>query len=311
MPTPTGYNKHKLDKINYVIEFAMDACDAPVQVYVRTLWPALLEALITYYAVDMTQIFTAYVKPHGALRGRRGGGHGRAKPKPTGPDRGSGKGKGAKRTWLKRWRAYSGFDPWDWLGRNLLGAEAAAARSVTPGVITMWTVYDLEQRVAYWLMMYEITEQFFYRWSSGVANSVYCQEQYRPWCFCRSATDGNIGLLLETPIMIEEVVKSRFTSWSAGNGIAVLGKGSSCYFKAKLATTGGVPDGTPGRRLIIRHDSGIRAESNDFMSVGDEVSASAIATDTGMWHFYTTGPGNYLIIELEMTVVGAEGFFET
>lgn len=309
-PTPTGYNKHKLDKINYVVEFAMDMCDAPIQVYIRTLWPALLEALITWYALDLTQIFTAWARPHSALRGRRGGGHGKAKPKPTGPDRGPGHGKGGKRTWLKRWTAYIGFDPWDWLGRNLPFAEANAGRAVSPGVVTMWTIYDLGQRIMFWVMVYEVTEQFFYKWASGIANSYYCKEQYRPWCMCTSATDSNLGQLDYTPIMIETVVKARSTAWSAGNGIMVFGAGSSAHFKAKFTSPGIHPPAEPGRKLVIRHESGVQFESPDMTVVGGEVAVGGQATEAGMWYFFTTGPGTYLIAELEMTVVGSETFFD-
>lgn len=294
-----------LEKWNYLVNFWFDTCDAPYSVYIRTLWPALMEAFISYYAVDLTQIFTAYVRPHGALKGRRGGSHGPARPKKYSDGGGDGSNRGAKRTWSKRFRVFIGFDPWDWLGRHLPFIDGHSARSVTPGVITLWHIYELGQQVQYWFMAYEITEQFFYKWASGVAESYYCQEQYRPWCFARSVGGANFGLLPETGQVIDEVLKARFTNYAAGDIISLQGNGSSAVLTAKYLGE----DAGPGRVLRLRHSTGLVVDGPDMRETGATYTVSGTATEPGHWVYLTTGPGNWLLADVEFNCVGAQHIY--
>lgn len=292
-------NPKKNDKINYILNFMFDMCDAPYSVYVRTLWPALLEAIITYYDLDPIQIFTKWAKPPTVYKDARGGKHGKGNRRTRG-----------SRTYRRYWRSFSGFDPNNSIGGMFPPRDGFFPYSGTPGVHTLWHLYDVEQRVMYWIMIYEVTEQFFYKWSSGVARSYYCQAQYRPICLCQSVDDGNIPLVELSPIFIEEVIKARHTLWAAGNGIAVWGQGSQAFFSAKITSFGEAPPGTPGCKLVITHADGTREESADFTNVGERVTVSAGTVAEGMWQFWTTGPAYFLLQELEMTVIGSQNYIE-
>lgn len=294
-----------LDKWNYIKAFYFDACDAPISIYITTLFPAIMEALMTYYAVDMVQIFTGFVSPGGGLKGRRGGKHNPGGGMEGGYDKEMRRRRGGKRTWSQRWRVYTGFDPWDWIGRK--GGEffGLGGRPVTPGVTTMWNVYGLEQRVAYYMMFAEITEQFFYKWASGVAQSEYCDAQYRPWCFGRSASQGNFGILDQTPCVIDEVVKMRHTNYAAGNAIALKGGGSTCVFKAQFVGPPGIED----NKLRIRHSTGIVVDGPSMIKPGSIYLVSGAATEPGMWFFFSTGPSSYVLTDCEFNVVGNEKYY--
>lgn len=286
-------------KINYIINFFMDMCDAPYSVYVETLWPALLEAFWTYYKPDLVQIFTGYVRPLGMYKNIRGGSHGGGKRK-----------KRPTRTWNKYWNKFSSFDPNNEIAKWLPIDPTDRYRTPGRGVITLWQLFDVQQRVAYWCMIYEITEEFFYNWSNGVAASYYCQQQYRPWLFCQSGDDGNIALLPETPIVIETVVKARHVSFVGGNGGGVEGRGSSAIFQARQVDGRGLPPNTPGQFLRIRHSSGLVIDSPSFPDEGSTVVASGSVLEEGIWTFWTVGPYNYLLDRLEITVIGFQNYIE-
>lgn len=286
-------------KINYVLNFWMDMCDAPYSLYLRTLYPALMEAVWTYYKPDLVQIFTAYVRPLGMYKTARGGPHGG----------GNRKRKNTK-AWNRYWRKFTNFDPSNKLGRWLPFDPDWRVRSPTRGVITLWNLYDVEQRVAYWIMIYEVVEQFFYNWANGVANSYYCQQQYRPWLFATSADDGNLGVLPETPIVIETVVKARHVGFVGGNAVSVLGRGSSCIFQATMVNDAGAPPDEGPQFIRIKHESGIVVDSDAFTGNGSTVVVSAAAPTFGIWTFWVAGPRNFQIGDLEMTVIGHQNYIE-
>lgn len=283
------------DKINYIIDFFTDMCDAPYTIYLRTLYPALMEALITYYELDAVQIFTRFVKPPNLYKHLRGSPHGRGNRKRGGP-----------RTYRHFWKSWTGFDPNNAIGDAIKVDDGLDVRGVTPGVSTLWHLYDVEQRVLYWIMLYEITEQFFYRWSSSVAESYYCQAQYRPICIAYAADDGNLGIVPETPSMIEGVIKARGVAFVGGNLIQVQGRGSTCTFRATYEGGPGIPPGEPGKRIFIRHSDGTIAMGPDFLQVGDTAVVSAATSAEGSWTFWSTGDYNWTMSNLEFTVIGFE-----
>lgn len=296
-----------LEKINTIIDFFMDPCDAPLTVYAKTLWPALLEAIITFYAVDFVQIFTGYVRPIGPLKFRRGGSHRPSRPTRYDPHEGARKKKGGKRTWSKRWRQWLAWDPWDWLGQHLPGSQWLRARSVTPGVLTMWTFYGFIEAALFWYMVFEITEEFFYKWASGVGKTKYCQALKRPICTTAKAGDGNLGILSETPADIGVILKKRHDIYAAGNYIYLDCDATYISFKAQMHWTLGPPSSYgKTEKLRIRHDEGDSIDSEPFSGPGSSVSVSGAANVRGGWHLYYVGDYNDGYIEIEITCVGQQ-----
>lgn len=283
-------------KLNYIIDFMFDICDAPLSVWIRTLWPALLEALIAYYALDMTQIFTRYVKPPGIYKGKRGGNHGAGNRK-----------QGGKRTFARAWGVVKNFDPNNSAADLMPNDGFDTHRSITPGVRTLWQLYDVEQRVLYWIMVYEITEQFWYRWSSGVAESYYCKAQYRPMAYGTCGFEGNLPVLELTPVVCEEIIKARHGASIIGNVARAPGQGSQIFFSG----TGYSPTDEPwpaGCKLVVIHSSGVRIESGDIAGAGHAAAVSGGVTAEGYWACYTTGPSLYTLSDVTITVLGNENY---
>lgn len=198
-----------LDEINYVVEFIADPCDAPLEIWVRSFRKALLKAVIMYYAFDMVQVFTSYVRPARAIGRARSAGHGSRK----GP-------KGKPKTWLRRWQRWLSFDPWDWLGKQLPGQKGFHGMSVSPNTVTFWQIFDHVQRVTYWMFVFDLVTTFFYDWLSGVKKSTYCQEQNRMWLSAYQDDYTFSGFPEPVPYNCPNILKQRGPiTWFGFNGV--------------------------------------------------------------------------------------------
>jgi hypothetical protein len=296
-------------KINYIVNFFMDMCDAPLQLYVRSLLPALKEALITYYQVDLVQVFTAWVRPHGPFKPLRGHGHGPL-VRPEDPHEPHGREpKGRKRTWSRIAKKFISFDPWDYLGEHLPFHEELHGRSVTPGVHYLWSFYNVEQRVQNWIMIYEIVEQGFYKTLGGVADSVYCREQYRPWMTASAVDDANIPLVQPCPVNFSHIVKIRHFIYAAGNTATCIGPGIIGNFSAKCTSRGTVAPGEPIGRLAIQVDDGPMEYSGYFMNEGDVQQVTATSHGSTV-RFFTVGSGIWFIGECEYNAIGMSNYID-
>ena len=288
-----------IQKINYVTKFLMDTCDAPYSVYITTLWPALMEALVAWYALDMVQIFTGWVRPNAALKGFRGGRHRPAVTLDDVEGKGRKPNRGSKRTWVKKWGRWVGFDPWDELGKRLPFAEALSARSLSPNVATLWNIYELEQRAMFWVQVYEITTEFFYKWASGVAQSWYCQQQYTPWVLAERATIGDPGVPGGAGILLPEPTKARFGGTS-GNLIQVYSQGSDLHVQAIRS------DASNGRlyRLKAISGDGEVFVSNEVADVNQAMVLHATSPFNGSWYLIFEANGTGAAHKLEASCIG-------
>lgn len=197
-----------IEQINAVVDFILDPCDAPLEAYARTLWPALLTMLFEYYMIDLVQIFTSYVKPNRALGRVRSGGHGRTRAP-----------RGKPRTWSQRWGRWLTFDPWDEFGKRLPGSEDFRSRNVTPGVHTLWEVYGHAQRILYWVFIFDLVTDFFYNWMQGLYKTEFCQQLNRAWISARGGPKTGSALVGWNAIGMADVVKIRgIASWNGFGG---------------------------------------------------------------------------------------------
>lgn len=288
------------DKINYVKDFIMDACDAPYQVYFTCLFPALLEAILAYYALDMVQMFTRYVRPPGIYQGRRNGPHGAGSRKKPGT-----------KTWRRYWRNFSSFDPSDKTGQFWPGSGLGWYRPITPGVRTLWTLFDIQQRFMYYWMVIDITEQFFYKWASGVAASRYCQEQYRPWVSGTFTLDAHFGTDRPTGIVIEDITKARHGATMSGSGGRSPGYGSSAIFSCRLDRDFPPSEIDASLKCVLLSDDGQFIEGSPFGAPGGESVVSGSTMGLGVhWTFALAGSRGYMVEDGVATIIGTESYLE-
>lgn len=160
-PVPPGW----LDRINAVIAFFFDPCDAPVSLYVKTAGIAVLDAFMILWQFDPQQFFISWGAPKKAMA--------RARSKRKGRSGSKSKGKFGK--WGGRLAAYT--DPSDLMGKAMPGAERMQGRYVTTGVAHMWNFFGRWERLAWWLFVAELVTLSLYRWVSFLMGSRFCAAQ--------------------------------------------------------------------------------------------------------------------------------------
>lgn len=284
-------------KINYIIDFLMDPCDAPLTVYLRMAWPAFVKLVIAYYALDLIQIFTGWIRPSKALKMYRGAPHR------------SGHGKrGKSKTWLRRLGKWSSFDPWDELGRRLPFGKDLGGRQVSPRVAGLWVLYGIEQRFAYYMFMYTLFEDFFYDWFSGVARTEYCAAQRRPMFLGTSPMHGNFGVLEQSPINIPFVEKMRHANGGLGNVIHLYAKSTHVVINGKAAPLT-EPQIPPECFLMITNSIG-QTFRTEIPRTGGFISVTGFATEECDWFFWTTGNGLWTVNDVQVYGQGSADFDE-
>jgi hypothetical protein len=151
------------ERIQFVIQFLIDGCDAPITVWCETFWQAFQHLVLQWYAIDLLNVFKAWLAPGTfAIEGRSnrhwGGGK---KGKRKGP-------------WQLLWK-YVGFDPGEWLGEQFWGHDELRARPLPPGASYLWIFEGVIERFLWYCMVLDLVTDFAYRWSSAMVETKYCQ----------------------------------------------------------------------------------------------------------------------------------------
>jgi len=143
------------DKVNFVIDSWSHHCDAPAVFYIETLKPAALAAFITLITFGWDDVLRGAARPPGLGKRRWDKGKGRAR-KGVGrfPELGEEVGRrfpGAD--WLKETK-------WGTLGKFI------------------WRLDMLGQQIAFYWLIAEITEDFFFDWTSLLYKTRWCQDSH-------------------------------------------------------------------------------------------------------------------------------------
>lgn len=280
------------EKFNYIVDFFFDPCDAPISLYVEALFESLLRAAITYYALDMVQMFTSWVRPSGGLKGIRGGGHGTRNRR-----------RGRKKTWLKYWQKYSSFDPSDWTGKNLPFQKEMEGREIPGGAKYMWFAFDVQQRVVYWFFVYELVETAFYEAILTVNNSIYCQEQKRPVLVATREFQGNIPLLDGTPLTMGVIEKRRDIVYADGNRVVVGTQQSVVNITwSSITMWDGLPMDGSEQIIIVADNGAVFSPSN--MRDGKQSGVDAVIPSGLGFTFFMKGNRSYWVNDVIFTAFG-------
>lgn len=154
--------KNVEDRLPFIFRQFVDHCDAPLTVWAECFVPAFVNALISWYAVDMLQIFRTMWKP--PIWGLLGRSHGH----------GSRNSKSRKKTFRSRLGKIIGFDVNDWIGKSLNPFTTEEAIMVLPGEVIFWSAIELIAVAAFYWSVIDIGTTFLYSWTSAVARTKYC-----------------------------------------------------------------------------------------------------------------------------------------
>lgn len=198
-----------ISRVNVITKFFLDPCDAPVTVYLETLFPALMDMLVDLFAFDVTEysqqkgISIRYPKDKKgkskARRGRKGGGR------------------------HKRWWIIEALtsDPGEILGKKHARDFGGAQRVLTGGRAHFWILGAFAQRFAFWLWFIVRLSEFFMDWWNGLITAGYCEERGTPVLYCVEEVDGAGAILGWTSVNFWTVVKQRGNiTWNVASGIS-------------------------------------------------------------------------------------------
>lgn len=196
-----------ISRVNLVIDFFVDPCDAPVTVYAETLFPALMDLLVDLFAFDVTEysqqkgISIAYPKDKkGASKTRRGK-----------------KGGGRKRRhWLIETLT---SDPGEILGKKHARDFGGARRILTGGRAHFWILGGFAQRFAFWLWLIVRLSEFILDWWNGLIAAGYCTERGTPVLLAYEPADATIPLVGWAPVNFWTILKQRGNIvWNVASG---------------------------------------------------------------------------------------------
>lgn len=152
-----------IDKVNYIVRFIEDPCDAPWVVYLETAIPPAGRLLLSWFSFGLDDLIRGYFRPKGLRSGRHGRG-GRRGGKP--------------RTRLGRFIARIpglGDDVGNFIGKRLPGAKAARGRQVSDGVKHLWIIDNRLQQLLLWWLIVDLVTTFLYEWASALQESEICK----------------------------------------------------------------------------------------------------------------------------------------
>lgn len=152
-----------IGKINTILDFWVDPCDAPLTAWVETVTPAALEMLAEYFAFDPNEIVVQsfkssfrYAQPKSGRKGRRGS-------------------KSNKSKWRKRLGQLVNFDGNEMTGKQLSGWQKLPRKKLTARATTLFIVEGALERVSYWLWVISLVTDFLYSWAGLMMKTEYCQ----------------------------------------------------------------------------------------------------------------------------------------
>lgn len=278
-------------RIQLIYEYIYDPCDAPVQVYLTAFWPAFFTAVVEYYALDLAQVLTSYLRPRQAWKQYRTSGH-----------RSRDRKKGKPKTWLRGWLRWLTCDPNDLIAGRLPGAKEIGNRRASHSVHFLWTVFGIWERYQNFIFIIELATRTAYKTIIAVENTGYCGEQRRGWGMARDDITGNVPVLSRTPVPVWEIVKQRGGVSFSGPVGSVAAYGGNCFFTGTITQLGDNPIPANARLILVNLTTG---EEDEAAYTADEPSPACNLRANGQntWAFYCAGDGFFSVVDPQVTII--------
>lgn len=147
-------------KVNTIVNFWSNPCNAPWSVYIETLYPALGFMFLALVDTSLLDIARSYLRPRGGLT------------------RGHNRKKGRRRGRIPRIP-----DSADLFARMIPGATIYQGMEYGANTRFLWQIDGIVQRgLWYWLVLDATTDGLYY-WAQGIKEERYCQPTNRPGFF--------------------------------------------------------------------------------------------------------------------------------
>jgi len=196
-----------IGKINTILDFWADPCDAPLTVWVQTVTPAALEMLANYFAFDQNEIVIQKFKSSFRY----------ARPKST--RKGRGGSKSNKPKWRKRLGELINFDGNELSGKKLWGWQKLPAKKLTWRATTLFIVEGVAERVSYWLWVADLVTEFLYAWAGLMMKTEYCQALQDAVLLAHGIDQPITGLFGWVGLVMPDIDKIRGpVTWNVSTG---------------------------------------------------------------------------------------------
>lgn len=181
--------RKKIDRVNSVIKFFHDPCEAPFTMYIELAKPAKTKLVLGLLTFGLDDVFRGFARPRGLLLRTR-----------TGRRRGRGR---------LSYRYRMGIpEIGEMLGHNIPGAEKMATRGIHQLAKWLWIVDYGLQRVLYYILIIDLITDFLYEWTTLIGKSGFCQRQNLTGAFLCDLTPTGVPRGLPTPLACRSYAKS-------------------------------------------------------------------------------------------------------
>jgi hypothetical protein len=139
-------------KVNTIVQLLESNCRPPWLVYVRTLLPALGQAVLVLLDFGWDDIARGFLRPYGTrsrFKFRRG------KP--------------------RKWKLPEIPELGELIGKKLPGAKIVKARRVVAGERFLWAVDGVIQRGLWYWLIVDLVVETAYQWATNILESEYCR----------------------------------------------------------------------------------------------------------------------------------------
>jgi len=161
MATPPAPGFFK--KVNYIVDFVIDPCHAPILVYIELARAPFGKLVLAWLTFGWDDVLRGYLRPTKAMRGARTFRRGK-RPKGWGRIPG----------YLRKIPGI-GDDVGNWIGKKIPGSKELQGRSVGQGQKFFWAADGLAQRFLLWWLIVDILSDFAYEWATLVDATEFCQ----------------------------------------------------------------------------------------------------------------------------------------
>lgn len=279
MPTAPSY----IDKINYIVDFWIDPCNAPLLLYLELALPPAGDALVTWFTYGLADVLRGYARPSKALGGRRSTRKGKGKKPRTRLGR-------AAAQAGRRGRMLPGFgdDSGGFLGKNLPGAKEFKKRPISQGEFNLWILDDVGQKVLLALLITDIAIDFGYEWATLLDMSEFCQRDSVGSLYATGPGTACGGLFICNAGSAPDVL------WSEGNVGWVVATGSVGPRGWRAVSAMKVHNIGPNpvqyhQEAFVQDAKGTRTISSPLQVIGPFASSESILTVP------LIGPGAFVV----------------
>jgi len=263
------------DKINFIIAFWIDPCDAPLTVYAKTLWPAVVDFLWEYYQPDVSNVLVnlfrwRYIIPRVRTKKKGRGGQ-----------------KNKKGPFGKLIGKVTSFDQDEWISRRISNWTALTGRKVSSKFVTLLIVEGVIERLNFWLFMFELFLDLFYKWSSLMKKTIYCQAAGDDVLLAEGPSQPTIGIFGWIALVMPHVRKQRGrVTWNVSAG-SFLGENGVCVVSCTVKNLQPNPISGVGIRITVHYGftgtKGYVTKRDMALGAEDEITVTAPLPKNSHW----------------------------